>query len=222
MRSYPQIIIFALFRILRLTNNGMPIYHFYQIVAKDTRGVEVPTCYIGCTRSPLHKRFYEHKKNRTSSSRLLLEKYGAENCSIRLLRSVDCERDEAIQEERRLIEQYGEHAVNIRIPGRTSKELYLTNREEVLQNMKQYYQDHRTRIKARCLTYYYDNKKMVQEKTHSLVECVDCGKTLKYMSLSVHRKKACRAKHPSSHTSEPRLLSDPLPEPSLPVPLEQE
>lgn len=170
----------------------MPTYNFYQIVAKDAKGVEATPCYIGATRSPLHKRFYEHKKaGQTCSSHLLLKEFGAENCSIRLLRSTECDPQEAKRVERQYIEEYRERAVNLRIPSRTSKERYELNRDGVLQHMKEYYQGHKTRIKARCLTYYYQNKKVVQEKTHRLVQCPDCDKTLKYMSLSTHRKKAC-------------------------------
>lgn len=172
----------------------MPQYNLYQIVAHDARGVEVPRCYIGCTRSPLHKRLYEHKKSRTSSSRLLLEEYGVENCSIRLLRSVDCTPHEAVFLERQLIEEYRDRAVNMRLPGRTPKEVYETNKDQVLRHMKEYYAENRTRIRARCLTYYYDNKKAVREKVHRLVVC-ECGKTLKYMSLSIHRKNTCPVTH---------------------------
>lgn len=169
----------------------MPTYHFYQIVAKDTKGVEVPPCYIGCTRSPLHKRFYEHKKaGHRCTSTLILKEFGAENCSIRLLRSAECDPQEAKRVERQYIEEYRERAVNLRIPGRTAQEMYETNKDEVLRQMKEYYKEHRTRIKARCLTYYYNNKSSVHEKAHRLVQC-ECGKTMKYMSLSTHRKKAC-------------------------------
>lgn len=160
----------------------MPHYNFYQIVAKDARGVEADPCYIGCTRSPLHKRFYQHKVRRTASSRLLLEQYGPENCSIRLLRAVECTPQEAVFYERQLIEEHRPRAVNLRIPGRTAQEMYETNKDEVLRQMKEYYKEHRTRIKARCLTYYYQNKAVVHEKVHRLVQCPDCDKTMKYMS----------------------------------------
>lgn len=173
----------------------MPLYNFYQIVAKDAKGVEVGPCYIGATRSPLHKRFYEHKKaGHSCTSHLLLKEFGVENCSIRLLRSIECESQEAKRVERQYIEEYRERAVNLRIPSRTSKERYEIHRKEVLQHMKEYYQGHKTRIKARCLTYYYDNKATVREKVHRLVACPDCNKTMKYMSLSSHRKRACQTK----------------------------
>lgn len=200
----------------------MPVYNLYQIVAKDVRGVEVDKCYIGCTRSPLHKRFYQHKKNRSATSRFLFQEFGAENCSIRLLRSVECTPEEATFYERQLIEEYRDRAVNVRIPGRTPQEVYETNKEQVLQQMKEYYQENRLRIKARCLLYYHENKAVVREKVHRLVQCPDCDKTMKYMSLSYHRKVACQAKHPSSHTSEPQPPSDPSPLLSPPVPSEQE
>lgn len=191
----------------------MPIYRLYMITAKDNRGVEVDACYIGCTRSPLHKRFHEHKRTSNCSSRKLLDQYGMENCHIRLLRLIECDPAQAKIEERRLIEEHHGRAVNARLPGRDAHERYLNKRDELLPQLKEYYKENRDEIKRRCLQRYYDKRAQILEHVKRTVECAGCGKSMKYSSLSLHRKKHCMAT-PSSHTtSEPLPTNDPSSQP---------
>ena len=114
----------------------------------------------------------------------------------------------AVVEERRLIEEYGTRAVNARIPGRGAHERYMLKREELLPRLKEYYKENNQRIKERCLQYYYNNKDKVLEKNRSVVTCPGCDKTMKYSSLSLHRKKACSATRPVEEPKEGLTITD--------------
>ena len=200
----------------------MPIFRFYMINGKDARGVEGDKCYIGCTQAPLHKRFYEHKKHKHTTSQMVFNEYGVENCSIRLLRLMECEPEVAVQEERRLIEEHQGRVVNARLPGRTAHERYIEKREELLPLLKEYYKANRERVKGRCLAYYHQNKAKVLEHVKRVVQCPACQKSMKYCSLSIHRKKHCEATHASHTTSTPQTPSAPSPPLSPLIPSEQE
>lgn len=111
----------------------MPIYHFYRIVPKDVVDADE---YIGSTRSPLHKRWWEHCRpdNRTTS-RILFERYGKENLCIRLIHSLDLPSKEyALREERRLYEESVRKVNQVR-PWVSPEE----KREENIQKCRQYY-----------------------------------------------------------------------------------
>lgn len=191
----------------------MTVYRFYRI--HSLMGTEE---YIGSTKQPLSKRYADHtsafkKGHLTCRSRVLFEKYGVENCLITLIEEHELPTlEHALREERRIMEERKEYAVNRHRPIVSSdelkqerKELYITHREEIAE----FYKQNRDRIKARCLKYYHENKQRIKPKLHREVECPICHSTMKYMYLSRH-KKGCST--PSSHTSlEPLVLSDPLP-----------
>lgn len=95
----------------------MPLYRFYRIVSDAG-----PEEYIGSTRSPLHKRFWEHR-NRYSKNQLrcasktLFDTHGVETCSIVLIHEMECAtKEEAFREERRIYDERKETIVNVRRP----------------------------------------------------------------------------------------------------------
>lgn len=168
-------------------------YRFYRI--HTLQGVEE---YIGSTRQRLAKRWSDHvssykKGLNTCNSRLLFDKYGVDNCLITLIDEKELPTIEhALREERRILEERKEYAVNRCRPivfeedrKQDRKIQYIAHREE----MAQFYQDNREEIKERCLKYYHANKERIIPKLHRVVQCPHCQKSLKYMSLSSHKKR---------------------------------
>ena len=77
--------------------------------------------------------------------------------------------------ERHILEQSGA-SLNIRIPTRTSKELYQLHKEDKKQ-------------------YYLDNRERIFDRINRNVVCEDCNKEMKNTNMSYHTKKLCRGNH---------------------------
>jgi len=124
----------------------MPLYHFYRITHKTLIDSDE---YIGSTRSPLRKRWWNHCRpvNHTTS-KLLFDRYGRENLCIVLIHSAEYDNpDEARREERRLYEE-SVRKVNLARPWVSPEE----KREENIAKCRQYYIKNRKAHIAYCLT----------------------------------------------------------------------
>jgi hypothetical protein len=170
----------------------MTVYRFYRIVSSLG-----PEEYIGSTRQSLAKRWSDHRTTYINgyshcSSKKLFTLYGVENCSIVLIHEMECETvQHALKEERRILEERRDNALNKTRPYITEeerkehKQAYYQDKRE---DLKEYYRENRDRIKTRCLNRYYEKKEAIREKNHSTVQCPSCNTSIKYMRLSVHRK----------------------------------
>ena len=103
-------------------------------------------CYIGSTVQPLssrmggHRRHYNsylNEKRSLTSSFLLFEEFGIENCKIELIEEYPCEKLE------NLLKKEGEYirsidCVNKVVAGRTIKEWMKDNKDNIKEKTKQY------------------------------------------------------------------------------------
>ena len=111
-----------------------------------------PHIYIGSTtKEYLSQRMDEHRRRyksdiKDTTSKLVFEEYGIENCFVELLEAKDCkDKHESSQLEGHYIRTLD--CVNKNIPGRTIKEWYQDNKETISQNGKQYYVDNKDTIR---------------------------------------------------------------------------
>lgn len=208
----------------------MPLYRFYRIVSDAG-----PEEYIGSTRSPLHKRFWEHR-NRYSknilrcASRKLFDKYGVEACSIILIHEMECAtKEEAFREERRIYDERKATIVNIRRPyiSPDEKKMEMSERNKIYQlaNMdkfreanKRHQQANKEIIKQRKKEYQEANRDKIREKAKAYREAN--GEKIR----AYHRAwEAKQKERPSSRTTlASHLHYDPSSQQSPPVPSEQE
>ena len=184
----------------------MPLYRFYRIVSDIG-----PEEYIGSTRSPLHKRFWEHRNRYEKgllqcSSKAIFDKYGMSSCSIILIHEMECEtREEALREERRIYDERRVTTINERrpyvSPDEKKVELSIRNKEYQKANLdkfreanKRYREANRDKIrernKARSKTEQY---KEYQTKYRE----ANREKMRDYMRSWYAKQK----EHPASHTT---------------------
>ena len=156
----------------------MPLYRFYRIVSTASE-----ECYIGHTmgqlynRMAVHRHLYRKGQKGCPTSRLIFAKYGIETCSIVLISEQEYEtKEEALQEERRLIEEQRDHAVNMVTP-------YITEDER----------GERHRICSR--NRYKANKETMAAYYAEKIPCDVCGTLSGRTNLARHkRSKSCRVK----------------------------
>lgn len=154
----------------------MPLYRFYRIVS--TAGEE---CYVGSTtgqlynRMAVHRYLYRHGQTGPTSC-VIFAKYGIETCSIVLISEQEyVTKTEALQEERRLIEEQREYAVNKMTP-------YITEEERV--NRKREHARNRYKDKKDTIDVYYAEQ----------ITCDVCGKFTMRANLARHKRtKSCQA-----------------------------
>jgi hypothetical protein len=129
--------------------------------------------YIGSTVQPLHKRYYEHKRDYYSFLGGNKKKYVSsieilklEDSFIELLEEYKCNnKQELNKREGELIRLYKNNLVNKCISGRNLKEYYIDNKEK----MKKYQNE-------------YNNN----EKLKEIIKC-ECGLELQKYSLISHK-----------------------------------
>ena len=151
-------------------NNGK----IYKIEALGTDEI-----YVGSTCSPLSVRMATHRanykkwkagKHNKCKSYDLFEKYGLENCKIRLIELYPCTcKDELERREGECQKELlGKGLVNKNIAGRTKKEWYDDNKEHIKK-------------------YYETNKEKINEYRSQIVTC-ECGCEVTKRNLSKHKK----------------------------------
>ena len=135
----------------------MPLYKFYRIVPKDASKTD---CYIGHTVQPLRKRFTAHYNQMnivgsgSCSSAILFRNYGKDALEIVLIHELELpDKDFARREERRLLEEHRERAVNKCKP-------YVTD-EERKQQKKQYRDENKEAQSAWGKQWREDNKEAI-------------------------------------------------------------
>jgi len=156
--------------------------------------------YYGSTYCKLSNRLSKHKNN---YKRYLKEKshyvtsfdlIKLDDCKIILVEKYPCtDKEELRMRERFYIEN--NQCVNKVIPGRTKKEYYKDNRENIEENSKIYYENNREKISKRCKKYYENNKekceeyyKQYRENISSKPITCECGRDMARGNLTRHLK----------------------------------
>jgi hypothetical protein len=133
--------------------------------------------YIGSTTKDLlsqrmskhrsdYKRWKLNEINKTTSY-ILFEKYGMENCRIVLIENVNAiSKDELLSHEALHIKSMS--CINKQIPMRTRKEYAEDNKERIAIRDKKYYEENKEHIKEKMTLYKVKNKKEIslQNKLH--------------------------------------------------------
>ena len=128
--------------------------------------------YVGSTtkqylsqRMTAHRKDYIYWKSETvkfTSSYLLFDEYGLDNCFIELLEAKPCSsRDELTQLEGGYIRNLV--CVNKNIAGRTNKEWLEDNKEKVKQQVKEYHETNKDKIRDYQKEYKRINKDKLKE-----------------------------------------------------------
>jgi hypothetical protein len=124
--------------------------------------------YIGSTIQPLAVRFGGHKVDKYCSLvQYIQEHYNGDFkcCYIELLEYFKCDnKQELNKREGEIIRKFKEddkyNVINKKISGRTQKEYYQDNKD----NIKQYYNDNADKIKEQIKKYKQDNRDKILEK----------------------------------------------------------
>ena len=136
-----------------------------------------PTCeydegdvYYGSTTSTLVKRLSGHKaKSNSTSSKVLIEKYGRDNIKIVLMELYPC----SCKDELKAVEakyQRENKCVNKRIEGRTDIQYYQDNRDKIRVQRRDYYQANRDKINEQQKEYREANQDKISEYHKTLYQ----------------------------------------------------
>ena len=113
-----------------------------------------------------YKYWIEGKRQTMTTSFILFEKYGIENCEIILLENIDASNfDELSSRETHYIKCL--KCVNEVIPLQTRAEWYETNKEVIRDKHKQYYEKNKHEIILKIKQYRTENKDEIQDYTNN-------------------------------------------------------
>jgi hypothetical protein len=150
--------------------------------------------YIGSTVQPLHKRLHGHRcnyklykegKGNNISSFIILEH---DDNYIELLETFKCEsKYELEKREGELIRLHRDNCINRYIVGRTSKEYYEDNRDNVLERVKKYYEDNHD-DKLEYANEYRKNNRVKISKQHKTKITCSCGSITNYGHKARHEQ----------------------------------
>jgi len=168
-----------------------------------------------CQRMTSHRTNYKtwKKGNRgLTTSFLLFDEYGLENCFIELIEAKPCNsKDELLQLEGHYIRTL--KCVNKCISGRTRHDYYLDNEDKIKEYRKEYqnvnketiamkdkikYEQNKEIISDRYKDYYASNKEKILEYHSTIVQCI-CGCSIARVGLPRHQKS-------TKHESRLKLL----------------
>lgn len=148
-------------------------------------------CYIGSTIEELSKRFSKHKvkykgyklgKYIFTTSFLLFDEFGVENCKIEWIENYPCNSKKELEARKGQI-QRETTCVNKHIAGRNKQEYYKDKCEKIKHQTKKYAEENPGKIKAKGIRYYIQNKNRLLEK-----ETCICGATFTYYHKARHEK----------------------------------
>ena len=130
-------------------------------------------CYYGSTIQKLNIRFNGHKNSyiydnrKKSTSKLLFDEFGIENCRIELVELYPCNSIKELN----LREGYyikNNECVNKNIAGRSLKEYRSENKEKISNWHKIHYNNNKERIDAKNMEHYLSNKEHYNKKRNEL------------------------------------------------------
>ena len=130
-------------------------------------------CYIGSTTETLSQRMARHRVSYNIWKRGsdkgyykvfdLFDEFGVENCKIEWVEDYSCNSKKEL-EAREGKFQREEQCINKRVAGRSSKEYYDDNREQILERKREYYQENKEDILQKTKDYTDNNKDKVLER----------------------------------------------------------
>ncbi len=157
--------------------------------------------YIGSTTKEfLSQRMTKHRDNykvwkngkckKSTTSYLLFDKYGVENCKIVLLENVNASsKDELLARESFYIQS--SQCINKNIPGRSKQESDKTyaakNKEKLNQSKRNYYEQNKETLKLNNSIHYHENKQNINDRRNQVVICI-CGIQSTQCNLKRHEK----------------------------------
>jgi len=153
--------------------------------------------YIGSTtkqylsqRMTTHRKDYNYwktGKGKFTSSYLIFDEYGLDNCFIELLETKLCSsKDELRQLEGKYIRE--QLCVNKHIAGRTEKEYIEDNKEKIKSYSKEWREENKDELKEKKKKYIEENHDELKAKKKEEMVCECCGKTYKRSHKSDHLK----------------------------------
>ena len=117
--------------------------------------------YIGSTTQPLYSRYREHKSRGNSCiSKLLFE--ASDNVKIELIEEYACNNKMELTKKEGEIMRIND-CVNKFIAGRTQKEYYEDNKEQLSKKALEYRNNNKDKINQRMKKYYEENKDKINE-----------------------------------------------------------
>ena len=153
-------------------------------IYKITHGDET---YYGSTtlslreRMTIHKSSYKRWKNGVGNkcrSFTLFDKYGFENCPIKLVEDYSCQTKKELDiREDWYIKNM--ECINENAAHRT--------KEEYLEQKRQYRQDHKEKISEYHIQHYQANKEVILEKQKEKIVC-ECGRECRKSDIAKHRR----------------------------------
>jgi hypothetical protein len=146
--------------------------------------------YIGSTTQPLYKRLHRHRLNKKNYDNGIFHNITSfeilqyDDHYIELLEEYRCDNKQQLEKrEGELIREHKNNLVNKCIAGRTRKQRYEDNKEDVLKWHKQYREDNKEILSEDKKQYYKDNKEIIKEKRKEKITCI-CGSNIrKYEKL---------------------------------------
>ena len=138
----------------------------------------------------LSKHVYDYNNNNSIESNLVID---AGDYKIELVENYPCvNKQQLVKKESEYIRN--NKCLNKKIPDRTRKEYYQDNKEKIAEQMKQYYENNKDKIKEyyennkeKIKEYYENNKEAIAEKLKEKVTC-ECGCIVKKHNLVRHKK----------------------------------
>jgi len=125
-----------------------------------------------CQRMIAHRNSYNSWKTTNKNMVTvysIFDEYGLDNCFIELLEARECKsKDELAQLEGRYIRELV--CVNRKIEGRSYKQYYEENKDQLLENNKKYRQDNKEQISKQKKQYQEHNKETISEKKKEYYE----------------------------------------------------
>ena len=148
-------------------------------------------CYIGSTIESLSQRMARHRTKYTSwkkekynftSSFILFDEYGVDNCKIEWIEDYPCNSKKELDAREGYYQQTVE-CINKYVSGRSSKSYYKDKCEEIKEQVKQYRKENPDKIRENNSRYFKEKKTLLMQKK----QCA-CGAFYTYWHKERHEK----------------------------------
>jgi len=166
----------------------------YKLVHKDDLNDE--NIYIGHT-TEFIKRKWGHKKacNNPKLSDYNQKKYqyirdngGWDEWLMIEIEKYPCKDVNEARARERVIQTEMKAKLNTDIAGRTYKEWYVDNRENLSEKSKQYRQANRENLAEKSKQYYQSNKEKILERQRTKTNCDNCGIFILKSNIPAHKR----------------------------------
>ena len=127
---------------------------------------DIDLIYVGSTAQKLTDRFGQHKRDCIKYPNLLLYSKVNNNWNnwyIELHENYPCNTREELGRREGEVMRELKATLNKKIEGRTQKEYYIDNKDEILEKQNQYNKDHRDERLEQCKKYNEDHKDEIRE-----------------------------------------------------------